>query len=150
MCRISQEKKIFLENLFLVQFLVIFEIFLPLFDTLLTKDYYNFIDLSSPMHFCPYNYILSKKFLKINWNCRSSIKTNHCVLWEEFLPQWEDISLIIWFFRPRLWLTFEEQKRKFAVRSRLIFFSNFGHFSASFNLVFYSHFKNIIFFFKSN
>ena len=58
MCRISQEKKNFLENLFLVQFLVIFEIFLPLFDTLLTKDYYNFIDLSSPMHFCPYSYML--------------------------------------------------------------------------------------------
>ena len=57
MCRISKEKKI-LENLFLVQFLAIFEIFLPLFDTFSTKDYYKDLDLGSPIHFCPYNYIL--------------------------------------------------------------------------------------------
>ena len=49
-------------------------------------------------------------------------------------------------FWPRLWLTFEGLKRKFAVRSRSNFFSNLGHFSISFNPIFYSHFKNIIFF----
>ena len=45
-------------------------------------------------------------------------------------------------FRPRLWVTFEGQKQKFAVRSRSNFFSNFGHLFCPFNPVFYSHFKN--------
>ena len=49
-------------------------------------------------------------------------------------------------FPAKLWLTFEGQKQKFAVRSRSNFFSNFGHFSSSFNPVFYFHFKNINFF----
>jgi len=38
------------------------------------------------------------------------------------------------------------QKQKFEVRSHSNFFSNFGNFIDSFNLVFHSHFKNIIFF----
>ena len=63
----------------------------------------------------------------------------------EFLSQCEDISLNIWFFRPRLWLKFKGQKQKFAVRWRWNFFPNFGHFSSSCNPVFYPHFKNIIF-----
>jgi len=49
-------------------------------------------------------------------------------------------------FRPRLWLTFEEQMEKFAVHSRSNFFSNFGHLFSPFNPVFYFHFKNINFF----
>ena len=46
-------------------------------------------------------------------------------------------------FPARLWLTFEGQKQKFAVCSRSNFFSNFEHFSSSFNPGFYFHFKNI-------
>ena len=49
-------------------------------------------------------------------------------------------------FRPSLWLTFEGQKQKFAVRSRSNFFSNFGHLFSPFNPVFYSHFKIINYF----
>ena len=52
--------------------------------------------------------------------------------------------------RPRLWLTFEGQEQKFAVCLRSNFYFNFGHFLGLFNPVFYFHFKNIIFFLKSN
>ena len=75
-----------------------------------------------------------------------NLNVSHTTLWAEFLSQCEDISLIILFFWPRLWLTFEGRKWKFAVRSRSIFFSNFGHLLSPLNPVLYFYFKNINFF----
>ena len=89
--------------------------------------------------------IKSPKFEKKFERERTS---NFCILWADceqivsdkveanlnevgkLLTMWRHFSYHL-VFRPRLWLTFEGQKQKFAVRSRSNFFSNFGHFTVS-------------------
>ena len=99
----------------------------------MTSEHFIWISKFHSKKACSLN--LSRVFICI---CPRHCEKNSCHNVKTFL-----LSSI---FQPKLWLTFEWQKQKFAVRLRLNFFSNFGHLFGPFNPVFYFHFKNLNFF----